>query len=325
MTDRTSGLTRRAALAAGLAVPALIAARVPLARASAPMLGAAAPTFRRFKLGGFEITSIADSSVVLDGPRPIFGEDQSDDAVHQLMQANNLPTGKIRIEFTPVIVNTGSRLVLFDSGNAAEGGFAPGTMPGPLLDAGYSPDQIDIVVISHFHPDHIGGLMAGGAPAYPNARYVMGEAENNFWTHPDRMSGATEGVARMTRANVVPLAEKTTFIKPGDTVTSGITALEAFGHTPGHMAWHVESDGRQFVFFADTANHYVASLQRPDWHVSFDMDKENAVASRHRVLGMLAADGIAAAGYHMPFPSVGHVEAIAGGYRWVPITYQFDT
>ena len=324
MTDRSHGLTRRAALAGGLAAPAILAARIPLARAAAPMLGAAAPTYFRFKLGNFEVTTISDGTPLFDGPHPIFGQDQEEAAVHALMEENNLPTTKTTFYFSPVIVNTGDTLILFDSGNAAASRPARGLMKERLTDAGYSPEQIDVVVITHFHGDHIGGLMEDGAPSYPNARYVTGEVENNFWTHPDRLSGATENSAKLVQANVVPLAEKTTFIKPGDEVASGITAVDAFGHTPGHMGYHIESDGKRFLIFADTTNHYVASLQRPDWHVRFDMDKAAAAAARHKILDMLAAEKIPSAGYHMPFPSVGFIEKKGGGYRWEPVSYQFN-
>ena len=125
-------------------------------------------------------------------------------------------------------------------------------------------------------------------------------------------------------ARVVPLAEKTTFIGDGDAVVSGITAMAAFGHTPGHLAFNVESGGRRMMITADTANHFVLSLQRPEWEVRFDMDKANAAAARKAVFDMLAADRIPFVGYHMPFPSVGFVEKMDMGYRFIPETYQFD-
>jgi glyoxylase-like metal-dependent hydrolase (beta-lactamase superfamily II) len=191
-----------------------------------------------------------------------------------------------------------------------------------MASAGYKPEQVDVVVITHMHGDHIGGLMREGKPVFPNARIVTGETEYDFWSKPDRLSGATEGTAKLVQANVVPLAEKTTFLKDGGEVVPGIRAVAAFGHTPGMMGYHVESDGKRFMIFADVTNHYVVSLQKPEWHVRFDMDKDAAVATRKRVLDMLAADRIPASGYHMPFPAVGFVEKAGDGYRWLPASYQ---
>ena len=122
---------------------------------------------------------------------------------------------------------------------------------------------------------------------------------------------------------MVPIAGKATFIQPGDAVVSGIEALESHGHTPGHMSYHIESGGQRLVVLGDVCNHFIVSMQRPDWHVRFDMDKEGAVAARKNMLGMIAADRIAMVGYHMPYPSVGFVEAMGDGFRWVPASYQF--
>lgn len=128
----------------------------------------------------------------------------------------------------------------------------------------------------------------------------------------------------MIRASVVPLADQMTFLDDGGSVTGGITAMAAFGHTPGHMGYMIESDGAQLMLIADLANHYVWSLAYPDWEVRFDADKAAAAASRRRVLGMLAADRIPFVGYHMPFPALGYVEANGDGFRYAPATYQFD-
>jgi glyoxylase-like metal-dependent hydrolase (beta-lactamase superfamily II) len=223
-----------------------------------------------------------------------------------------------------VIVNTGEQLVLFDSGNGAARRPDAGRLAELLETAGFAPGEIDVVVLTHFHPDHIGGLMEDGAPLFPKASYVANEAEYDFWSAEDKLSGPTERVATLTQSNVVPFAEKMAFLKDGGEVVSGITAVDASGHTPGHTAFHLESVGERLMITADTANHYVASLQRPDWHVRFDMDKEAAAAARKKVFGMIAADRIPFAGYHMPFPAVGYVKAIDGGFRYVPASYQLD-
>ena len=311
-------LNRRAALA-GLAA----SAATPVF-AKAPMMGLSRPSHYRFKLGGFEVTSLFDGAIQLDGPHPIFGQDQTAEAVAELTTQYLLPSDKMEIGFTPVIVNTGEEVIMFDTGNGAGRRPNAGKFRERLADVGLTPEQIDVVVITHFHPDHIGGLMEEGAAAYPNARYVTASAEYDFWTPEDKLSGGTERVAKLTQSNVIPLAEKFSFIKDGEDVVSGVTAVDASGHTPGHMAYHLESEGRRLMICADTANHYVVSLERPDWHVRFDMDKEAAAATRKKLFGMIAADKIPFTGYHMPFPAVGYVVEMGPGFHYVPASYQLN-
>lgn len=326
MSHAMNGVTRRAVLtgAGALAAAPLIGAGLSgAARAAAPMLGASSPTHFRYKLGEFEITAIFDGAISVPRVHPVFGADQSDADVAALMTENFLPADSMKFTYTPIIVNTGAALIAFDSGNGAprrEAG--AGRLAATLAAAGYAPDQIDIVVLSHFHPDHVGGLMEGGQPLFPNARYVAGQVEYDFWSPADRAQGPLEGRARLVQANVVPLAEKITFIKPGDDIVTGITAIDAMGHTPGHLAFHFQSGGAQLLHFVDACNHYVASMQRPDWHFAFDMDKEKAAAARRRVLDMAATDRLLSSGYHMPFPSVGFVEKAGSSFRWVPASYQ---
>lgn len=319
-------LTRRAALVAtaGAAIAAPFVLRSGTARAAAPMLGAARPAFYRFKLGSFEVTTLLDGYVHLDGPHPIFGENQPAEAVQDYAAANHLPPKRMEISFSQVLVNTGRELVLFDTGNPEARQPTAGNIVQAMAAAGYDPGQVDVVVITHMHGDHIGGLMRDGKPVFPNARLVTAQAEYDFWSKPDRLAGPTEATAKLVQANVVPMAEKTTFLKDGGEVVPGIRAVAAFGHTPGMMTYHVESDGKRFLIFADVTNHYVMSLQRPDWHVRFDMDKDAAVATRRRILDMLATDRIPASGYHMPFPALGYVEKAGEGYRWVPASYQLQ-
>ena len=320
------GLTRRATLAAAgaAAIAPLIMAGNNPAHAAAAMLGPARPTFYRFKLGAFEVTTLLDGAVQGDGPHPTFGMDQTAEAVQAYAEANFLPPARFENTFAPVLVNTGAALVLFDSGNVAARRPAAGNLLASLRAAGYEPGQIDLVVITHMHGDHIGGLMTDGAAVFPNARYATGEVEYDFWSRDERLTGPTEMGAKLVRANVVPLAEKITFLKEEGEVVPGIRGLAAFGHTPGHMAYHIESEGRRLLLWADTANHHVLSVQRPDWHVRFDMDKEMAVATRRRVLDLAAADRVPVTGYHMPFPAVGFIGKAGGEYRWVAASYQLN-
>ena len=313
---------RRAMLlgTSALAVSPLVIPAV--ANAAAPLTGSVGTSHTRYKVGEFEITAFNDGTRPADNPEKIFGVNQKPEDVAAAAEANFLPKDKMLNGFTPVLVNTGKELVLFDSGNGVNGQPATGHLAERMKAAGVDPEQIDVVVITHCHPDHIGGLMTEGKPLAPKARYVIGEKEYEFWSSPDRANGPTANAAKVVQANVVPLKDKMTFVKNDGEVVSGIRAIEAFGHTPGHMAWHVESAGQRLLIGADFCNHYVLSLRYPQWHVSFDADKDQAVATRLKLLDMLSADRIPFTSYHMPFPAVGFVEKDNGSYRFVPASYQ---
>jgi glyoxylase-like metal-dependent hydrolase (beta-lactamase superfamily II) len=328
MKNRAFAVSRRDLFKAAAVTGAALAAPQVMTRAAfaaAPALGADTPSHYRFVLGGFEITTFSDGLRPGDGPHPTFGADRPAETVQALLRENFLPETRFVNGFSPTLVNTGSELVLFDTGlgaGARENGM--GRLRDAIGKAGYTPEQVDVVVLTHMHPDHIGGIMEAGAPAFPNARYVTGETEYNFWSAPERMSGPTERVAKMVDGMVKPLAEKMTFLKEGGSVVSGITAMEAFGHTPGHMIYLLESDGRKLAITGDTANHFVVSLQCPDWHVAFDGDKAGAAATRKKVFGMIASERMPFIGYHMPFPAVGFVEAMGEGFRYIPNSYQVN-
>ena len=302
-------LSRRQALAAGLTMP-LAATFLPRpAIADAPLQGSGFAPWNRFKLGSFEVTTLLAGTRAGDKPQETFGTNASADDFAALSAANFIPADMTQNFFTPTLVNTGTELVLFDTGLSAEGTLAA------LTAAGIGADQVDVVVLTHMHGDHIGGLMSadGVTPTFANARYVTGSVEHNNWS-----VAGNEGFDK----NVKPLNDKITFLDDGGSPVSGITAMAAAGHTPGHMIYMVESDGERLAITADTANHYVWSLQRPDWEVRFDADKAAAAATRKQVFGMIAADRIPFIGYHMPFPGLGYVEAAGEGFRYVPVSYQ---
>ncbi len=280
--------------------------------------------FHRFNLGDMEITVILDGMRPGEGPYPTFGADQEPAEVEELMKENFLPTKRMVNMFNPVLVNTGNELVLFDTGMGPDGRAAGmGQLTRRIADSGYSPADVTMVVLTHMHGDHINGLMEEDQPAFVGARYVAGQAEWDFWTSPDRTGTPAEGNAKAVQTKVVPLKEKMSFIGDQAEVTGGITSMAAFGHTPGHMTFMLESQNRRLLLTADTANHFVASLQRPDWEVSFDIDKAMAAETRKRIFGLLASERMPFIGYHMPHPSVGYVEAMDTGFRFVPASYQF--
>ena len=301
----TKDFSRRFLLASAAAIPVATAARG--VSAAAPMMGAGTARFRRVTLGGFEVTTLLAATAKRPDPHSIFGLNVSAEEFGAVSAAANLPTDVAQFFFTPTVVNTGASLVLFDTGLDPEG------ITGALGAAGYSPDQVDHVVITHMHGDHIGGLMDGDTPTFPNAEYTTTGVEYDHW------AGAES--ARFD-AKMRPLAERTRMIGDGASIAPGITAMAAHGHTPGHTAYMLESEGERLLLAVDFANHYVWSLAHPDWEVTFDMDKAQAAATRKRMLAMLADERIPFVGYHMPWPGIGYVEATGAGYRYVPMSYQ---
>lgn len=303
----TPKFSRRAALAGAAALP-LAVATASATRAAAPMLGQTITPFQRFKIGNFDVTTLLAGSAQRPEPHKMFGVNVEKEALDAASAANNIPADVAQFFFTPTIVNTGAELVLFDTGLSAAGTTAA------LEAAGYTTDQVDVVVITHMHGDHIGGMTKeDGSPTFENARYVTGRVEYDAWAQRD-----DDGF----KAKVQPFAEKMTFIEDGASVASGLTAMAAFGHTPGHMNFMIEDSGRQIYLAADFANHYVWSLANPDWHFSFDIDKPAAAATRRRILDMLATDKTAFVGYHMPWPGVGYVDSKDGQFSYVPHSYQ---
>ncbi|MFC3612349.1 MBL fold metallo-hydrolase [Lutimaribacter marinistellae] len=309
----TMDLTRRAALTGGAALPLAAMAGPTLAAShSAGEGGAALPHARSFMLGDMTVTTLLDGTVTRDGVKDIFGGGATQEAFEEVSQQNFIPADMAQFFFTPTLVETGGQHVLFDTG------LGQGGIQKALAEAGKSPEDIDIVVLTHMHPDHIGGMTTGDAATFPNASYVTASAEYDFWSGME----AGNRVGDMVAQKVTPMAEKMSFIEDGGEVAPGLTAVAAFGHTPGHMAYRLESGGQQLILTADLANHYVWTFAHPEWEVSFDMDKAAATESRRRILGMLAADRIPMIGYHMPFPAAGYVEARGDGFRFVPVSYQ---
>lgn len=296
------------------------------------MQGEMQPSIFRFKLGDFEVATIMDSKVIRTGLTPSFGGEAAAAEIKALAAVNRIDADRYEHPFTPTLVNTGKELVLFDSGNGTlsaeyeqlKGRLPPGNLVARLAQAGYKPEDVDVIIITHGHPDHIGGLTKGGQPVFPRARYVFGAVDFDFWKKGENVREARKFNRELYVKICLPVADRATFIKPGDEVVSGIRAVEAYGHSPGLLAFHIESEGKRLLNWADTCNHYVVAIQRPDLHLDVDDEKDKAVATRKRILDMVASERLMVAGFHMPFPGLGWIEKTGGAYRWVPHSYQLN-
>lgn len=290
----------------------------------AEKMGDLRPKVFRFAWGGAEITTILEGAVLRDSVKPPFCLDKDQDEIDAIGAANRIPADRMQHIFVPTVINTGTHVVLFDVG-FGDGGAAMGCgqLTGLLAEAGYAAEDIDVVAFTHCHPDHIQGVSGdGGRMSFPNARHVIGRKEFDAWYSGDGIPSQRAENREMFLRLIAPLADRLAFLEDGDEVVPGLSAEAAFGHSLGHMMYRLDSEGAQFLVWGDVANHYVYSLQHPTSTVGFDDDKEAAIATRSRVLDMVATDGLMVSGYHMPFPSVGYVEKWRGSYRWVPTTYQ---
>ncbi|MEM1235146.1 MAG: MBL fold metallo-hydrolase [Pseudomonadota bacterium] len=303
-------ITRRTLLASAAAAPLLPVAGAVVAGGHAA--AAPAQTARTFAVGEFTVTTLLAGSGTRNEPQGTFGMNVSAEEFARVSEENFISSESYVGSFTPVLVQTGTETILFDTGLPGDG------VPSALSTLGLSPSDVTHVVLTHMHPDHIGGMTTDAGEVYTNAAYVTGRVEYDFW----QSQGAGNRIFDTMAGKVTPFAERMTFLEDGQDVRGGITAMAAFGHTPGHMAYMIASGGESLLITADMANHHVWSLANPDWEVRFDGDKEAAAATRRRILGMLATDRVPMVGYHMPFPAAGYVEKAGDGFRWVPVTYQ---
>jgi len=276
----------------------------------------ARPRVFSFDLGSFKVAALLDAVDVRDNLAAAFAPGQSPRAVQELAMSNFIDPNRYEHCFIPTLVDTGTEKILFDTGFGDD----DSSLLQCLRDLGLEPGDIDLVVITHGHPDHIGGLVNNGEPVFSRARYVFGAAEFVFWTEADTVREARLNNRDLFLRVCAGLADRATFVAPGDEVVPGITAIDAAGHSPGLLAFHVESDGQQLLVWSDAFLHSVVSIQRPDWHADLDDEKEQAVETRKRLLKMAADHRLLVAGYHMPFPGLGHIEQVDGTFRWLPAT-----
>ncbi len=305
-------ISRRNAMLMAGGLPVLMALPVSAQTAVTGQPPAFPGRAHKIKLGQFEVTTLLGGQARRDDPAGTFALGVDPAEFSRVSQDNFLPEDWMGNSFTMTLVKTPDALILFDTGLNVD------PTNASLAMAGYNPGDVTHVVLTHMHGDHIGGLMAGDQPNFPNAQLIYSRNEYDYWAE-NSSDAYTAKVAPLVGAARMVLSELDT-----DEVAPGIHAEAAYGHTPGHTIYSLESEGQKLLITGDSFNHYAYSVQHPEWHVRFDIDKEMAVTTRGRVLSRLADERIPFIGYHMPYPAIGYIARTGtDAFRYSPATYQF--
>jgi glyoxylase-like metal-dependent hydrolase (beta-lactamase superfamily II) len=322
-------LARRRLLAGigGTAAAAFIgSASMAPVRAKAPMQNTQAPAFYRFKLGAIEATVVSDGPLPMGEPKPDIFVGLSKDEFGKALTDNFLPTDNVVLEQNALVVNTGDRVALFDTGMGTSKMLGPdtGRLIANLKAAGIAAGDIDAVVLTHAHPDHCFGLMTdAGARLFPNAQIYMAQADLEFWTDEGKLSNdMLKGFVAGARQQLLPNRDRMVFVKDGEEFLPGVQAMSAPGHTVGHTVYIVTSQGKTLCNAGDIAHHHVIASERPRLEFTYDTDGKQAVASRLRVFDMLAAQRIPFVAYHFTWPGLGYLAKRGEAFRYFPAPMQ---
>ena len=276
-------------------------------------------------IGQHEVTALFDGALQMDVKRLTNAQPED---IRKLLARMFVGTQKMQTAVNTYLINTGRHLVLVDVGGGSIYGSALGNTLTNLRAAGYKPEQVDRVIVTHLHGDHIAGLInANGQPTFPNATVYVDKTENDYWLS-DQFAAAAPAewqrifvAAKNTAAPYLEQGRWKTF-SANMPIAPGITAVAAPGHTPGHTAFAVESDGQRLLIWGDLVHSHAAQFARPEVAFNFDVDPKQAIATRFAIFKSVAQSGELVAGMHLPFPGIGHVRADGNGvYSWVPVEY----
>jgi len=321
-------LDRRTLLRAGSAA-AGAAALAPAAPtfARAPVAGERPqPSFYRFKLGTIEITVVSDGTLAF--PAETLWGDRAEDA-RGLLTSTFQSARPVKLQINTILVDTGDKLVLIDAGCGVDKfQKTTGGLIGNLATAGYAPGDIDMVLLTHAHFDHLWGISdhENASLLFPSAEFVASETEVAFWTAPDLVS-KLPAVQKplVTQVNLELARPRLRLIKAGAEVAPGVTTLDTSGHTPGHMSVHISSGSEEMLLTGDVVVDSAVSFLHPDWPFDFDLDLPKGAKTRMAFLDRAAADKTMVGSYHLPFPGFGHVVREGSAYRWLSADWRWTT
>lgn len=292
----------------------------------------------QFEIGSFKAAAISDGLLTLP-PLPTYAPNASPEAVEQAMVERFWSPDELTLYFTALYVDTGAHRVLIDTGAGTELGAGLAQLTQNLAAIGVQPQEIDTVILTHAHPDHIGGIVAAsGQLTFPNAQYYISEAEWPFWTAPTIDLSPLlipepfkQGMVAAARKHLGAITNRVNRFRFDQEIVPGIVAIAAPGHTPGQSALQITSGDAQLIVAADVFFNEAFDLEHPDWQTGFDLDPQQAAATRRRLLDQIAHERTLVMAYHMPFPALGHIrphgsdlaEGQAVRYEWEPILWQF--
>jgi glyoxylase-like metal-dependent hydrolase (beta-lactamase superfamily II) len=293
---------------------------------SHPMANAQMPATYRFELGGFECTVVDDGPLQFGTFNSALFKGITEERIDHVVAANFLDKGNFLIEQNALVVNTGARLVLIDTGLGFRKVYGPrsGHLLNNLRAAGIDPASIDVVALSHAHPDHVWGLVGqDGKPHFPNAQIYITQADLEYWTDEAKLSHPALGpYIGPIRETLLPLRNRIIFLKDGQDVVPGVQSLSTPGHTVGHTSFVINSQGSSIVYIGDLAHQPLLQMENPRAEFSRDTDPKQGVTSRLRVFDMVASQRIPIIAYHFAWPGIGHVAKNGDNYRYVAIEMQ---
>jgi glyoxylase-like metal-dependent hydrolase (beta-lactamase superfamily II) len=288
---------------------------------SGPKLKLKSPYWYRFNIGEAEVTVASDGWQMLGDPTQSFLGVPKEEVCRELTD-NFMDPLDINIELNSFVVNIGNKMVLFDTGLGTSKVFGPkgGQLLKNLAAAGIKAEDIDAVVISHGHIDHIGGIVdESGKLNYPNAQVYMSQADHDYWTDEKQMDQPwKKAFVTHARRNLLPVRDRLAFVKDNQEFLTGITAISAPGHTPGHMMFHIGSNGESVIFVGDVSHHSVLLIENPRMEFLYDFDSKQAVQTRVKMLDFVAVNRTPILGYHFAWPGLGHIVKAGDGFRYLP-------